>query len=89
MSKKNKEKCRKNTQNPHYKKLKSEKAINHEPDWKKASRASSVENDKQTILRDRPIPVAKVPRSEEQEPTSSVAAQLGLRRRVNDINETM
>lgn len=77
------------SQHPHYKKLKSEKAINHEPDWKKASRASSVENDKQTILRDRPIPVAKVPRSEEPEPTSSVAAQLGLRRRVNDINETM
>ena len=77
------------SQHPHYKKLKSAKAINHEPDWKKASRASSMEEQNLTILREDPIPVSTLPSSEEQEPTSSVAAQLSLGRRITDINETM
>ena len=77
------------SKHPHYKKLKSAKAIHHEPDWKKASRVSVLVDEEQTIVRDDSIPVSVLPSSEETEPTSSAMAKLGLGRKIADINETM
>ena len=74
-----------------YKKLKNTKSIYHEPDWKKnaASRAFSIPQTEEAILR---VPDASIPvesKAEEEKPTTtdSAAAALGLKR--THINETI
>ena len=74
-----------------YKKLKNTKSIYHEPDWKKnaASRAFSIPQPEEAILR---VPDASIPvesKAEEEKPTTadSAAAALGLKR--THINETI
>lgn len=78
------------SRHPHYKKLRSCKAIHHVPDWKKDSgQASSISEPQQ--IPDQPTPVEPVhePTPAEQKPPSadSILTSLGLTR--TDINETM
>ena len=80
------------SRHPHYKKLRSCKAIHHVPDWKKDSgQASSISEPENQPTRTQPLPVepAAEPVTAEPKPTSadSVLSSLGLTR--TDINDTM
>lgn len=76
------------SRHPDYKKLKSAKAILHEPDWKKASRVSSSEASQSVISAD-PAPKNRRPKPEGSPPPSEPKdADAAIGRSVN-LNEIL
>lgn len=76
------------SRHPDYKKLKSAKAILHEPDWKKASRVSSSEQPQSVISAD-PAPKNRRPKPEGSSPPSEPKdADAAIGRSVN-LNEIL
>lgn len=72
------------SRHPDYKKLKSAKAILHEPDWKKASRVSSSEQPQSVISADpapkncRPKPEGSPPPSEPKDADAAIGRSVNL-----------
>ena len=76
------------SRHPDYKKLKSAKAILHEPDWKNASRVSSSEQPQSVISAD-PAPKNRRPKPEGSSPPSEPKdADAAIGRSVN-LNEIL
>lgn len=73
---------------PAYKKLRSRKAILHEPDWKKASRVLASEQSLPTSSNDPKNQQAAESSAEKKKPTSPVQAQPPVGKKV-DLKDTM
>ena len=73
---------------PAYKKLRSRKAILHEPDWKKNSRVHASEQNPPAISVVTQLNSAAKPEPEKKEPTSPAPAQPPIGKKV-DLKDTM